>query len=232
MTRRRKLIIGILVVLLVGSLAAAFWPEKPEPVYKGRKLSEWITPVRWEGLSPECTEALEAFGTNSIPYYQKWMAYRPGLLKKAESKLTAKTRQWFHVDWLRRDMKNDRAWGAVYALRHLGERAEVVIPQLLANATNFETVDLYSTSAQGPLVAMETLPCIGRRGRAVFLSLMTNQDVRIRIMAVTAACACYDTSVVTQLKSSLQDPDWAVRIFATNAFEKNQRNFRRGIDEQ
>jgi hypothetical protein len=35
--RRRNLILGMLALVLCGVLAVMLWPEKPEPVYKGKK---------------------------------------------------------------------------------------------------------------------------------------------------------------------------------------------------
>src|SRR3954471_20749245 len=75
MRRSRKVIIGILAFVVVAVLAAAFWPEKPEPVYKGKKLSECVIST---GTSPELfvnREALREIGTNGIPFYLKWIRY-------------------------------------------------------------------------------------------------------------------------------------------------------------
>src|SRR4051812_20035075 len=66
--RRRKAIIGIVVLVVCAVLAVVFWPEKPEPVYKGKKLSEWFDAMRVRGgFTPEIIEALQAIGTNAIP---------------------------------------------------------------------------------------------------------------------------------------------------------------------
>jgi hypothetical protein len=73
--RRRKVIIGILALVACGILAAAFCPEKPEPVYKGKKLSEWVQVLCETNASSrpvatrnEAQEAIVAFGTNAIPF--------------------------------------------------------------------------------------------------------------------------------------------------------------------
>src|SRR4051812_6257679 len=75
MTKRRKAIVGILALVLCGLLAVVFWPEKPEPVYKGRKLSEWMISL---GMSQELfinREAIREIGTNGIPFYLEWSRF-------------------------------------------------------------------------------------------------------------------------------------------------------------
>src|SRR3954470_23606718 len=71
--RRPNIIIGIVVLVVCGTLAGMFWPEKqmPEPVYKGKKLSEWVRAVAIAemGWSKEENEAIQAFGTNAVPFY-------------------------------------------------------------------------------------------------------------------------------------------------------------------
>src|SRR3954470_2220052 len=112
--RRPNIIIGILAVVVCGVLlAVAFWPEKemPEPVYKGKKLSEWLEqsaaqvalPMRFPTGTPRgknftqaffpgqgSTEALDRIGTNAIPCYLHWISYEPSLLQKMKTYLTAK----------------------------------------------------------------------------------------------------------------------------------------------
>src|SRR3954468_3281451 len=99
--RRRKIILGILALVLCGILAAALWPEPSEPVYKGRKLSEWLMEphksigCRGGGWPVEVKNAISAVGANGIPFYLEWVAYEPGpfvtakiqIAKKAETGL-------------------------------------------------------------------------------------------------------------------------------------------------
>jgi hypothetical protein len=67
---RRKVIVGFLALVICGAVAVVFWPEKPEPRYEGRKLSEWIQGAARQGrfASPDLY-AVQAIGTNGIPYY-------------------------------------------------------------------------------------------------------------------------------------------------------------------
>src|SRR5215212_4893803 len=108
---RRKVILGMLALVPCGILAVLFWPEKPEPVYEGRKLSQWVQGTARKGMftRPD-PNPIEVIGTNGIPYYLQWIRYRPGILKKAELQLAAKSRKWFHFKWTAGDTGAMRAW--------------------------------------------------------------------------------------------------------------------------
>src|SRR3954467_12452352 len=134
--RRRKLIIGILALVLCVVLAFVFWPEKPEPVYKGRKLSEWVMGVKTFAGSSEARLALQSIGTNGIPYYLEWIRYKPSIARRAQFRLADYAHRWLGSQWVPVDRKVDRARGAAHALIMLGERAELAIPQYVAFITN------------------------------------------------------------------------------------------------
>ena len=136
-------IIGTLALVFCGALVVMFWPEKekPEPVYKGRKLSEWVVGLGYDHVyrrdaEAGATYAVDAIGTNGIPYYLDWLQYKMGVMKKAKIKLAAKSFQWFGVALPYKDRETDRAWGACFAFGILGDRAEMAIPQLVFTVTN------------------------------------------------------------------------------------------------
>ena len=88
--RRRKVMIGLLALAGFVVLAVVVWPEKrelSEPVYKGKRLSEWLDQNFMHGAffdAAESANALQAIGTNGIPCYLHWIAYEPNVLKKTE----------------------------------------------------------------------------------------------------------------------------------------------------
>src|SRR5678815_678386 len=130
---RRKIIVAIPLVILCAALVAVFWPEKeiPEPVYEGKKLSEWLDKLgvpQWIG-NRETYVALKAIGTNGIPFYVEWIRYEPGVLWRAKALSAAKSRDWLHVKWYPQDPSAHRAFGAYQALQALGEKAKPAIPQ-------------------------------------------------------------------------------------------------------
>src|SRR3954471_23109933 len=121
---RRKVIIAVPALAACVVLAVVFWPEKPEPVYKGRKLSEWMMDMTSNmGLSAEAKEAVGAIGTNGIPLYWDWMLYKHGFVKRVRFRLGAVCDEWLHVNWYPQRSEEFRAFGARGALRFLREKA-------------------------------------------------------------------------------------------------------------
>jgi hypothetical protein len=221
--RRRKVTIGVLAVVLCAVLVEVFWPEKPEPVYKGRTLSEWVEFRVAKKEVIETSTAIEAVGTNGIPFYVEWIRYEPGFFKVAQTKLAEKARDWLHVKWTPQDPSPDRAYGAYLALRALGERAAPAIPQLLVCATNIST-KIRPPAKQGrgdqSFYGISGLVNIGRPALPAVLSLTTNANPRVRTSAIFVTRAFYGSrSVLAQLRRSLQDPDPGVRAAAKFAIE-------------
>jgi hypothetical protein len=233
--RRRKLIFGILVLMLLGVLAAMLWPEEPEPVYKGRKLSEWLKLRVMKKDVIETSTAIETIGTNGIPFYIEWIRYEPGFFKLAQTKVAEKARDWFHVRWTPQDPYPDRAYGAYLALKALGERAEPAIPQLLACATNIAPrIRPPAKAGRGDQAyyGILSLINIGRPARSAVLSLMTNADARVRAPATFGAREFYGSrSILAQLRSSLKDPDPVVRSAAKSSMEAFENDLNGPIDK-
>lgn len=75
---RRRLILILLAVLLVGGLALLFIGPK-EPTYKGKTLTEWI--FYWPPQALEKREAILAIGTNALPTLLKLVSARDGAIK-------------------------------------------------------------------------------------------------------------------------------------------------------
>src|SRR4051794_23011316 len=106
--RRRRVIIGMLALMLCGILAVVFWPEKPEPIYKGKKLSEWAemagTPnsgayMRIEFLPAPHREAFEAVGSRGIPFYLEWVGYNQSSVIRARMYIAKQCDQRFGCNW-------------------------------------------------------------------------------------------------------------------------------------
>ncbi len=77
MSRRRKKV-AMLAIVVVAAVAVAFvWPREKEPEYKGKKLSQWLRPA-FNGSEPtaDAIEAVRAMGTNALPDLLKKIAYQ------------------------------------------------------------------------------------------------------------------------------------------------------------
>ena len=210
---------------LCGVLAAMCWPKKPEPVYQGRKLSEWLVePVDpATGLdSPGAIEAVLAIGTNGTPVYVQWLAYDgPSFLKKVGFQIAEKTPDWLPLNWLSQDSEFARKQAAFWAIGKLGKDGVAVFQQFLVDERNFERLSREENAS----LATRTVEKMG--GSAVpFLSLlMTNQNPRVRATAIGMFMRMGDTSLMAQIRISLQDSDRRVRSAATNVMRTYDPHF-------
>jgi len=77
------IILGSVVAAVLAVIIIAFWPEKKEPEYRGKKLSEWLPTYdgpevvwrRGDPWTPAGREALRQIGTNAIPCLIRWIRY-------------------------------------------------------------------------------------------------------------------------------------------------------------
>jgi hypothetical protein len=212
--------------MLCAALAAVFWPEKPEPVYNGKKLSEWLDQAAAQnGFDLETTHAIQVIGTNGIPFYLRCLSYRAGLFYRVERTLAVPARRWLNVQWQPGVLETRRALFSYLALMELGERAAPAIPKLLAYAKRAPDPQQPSSMSESQTTVV-LLGYMGRPGMVAYLSLVTNQDARMRAFAIGQAATFYrnfylDPEVATEFKRrSLEDPDLGVRVAATNALKQ------------
>ena len=71
---------------------------------------------------------------------------------------------------------------------------------------------------------MAALGGMGRPGMAAYLSLVTNEDARVRVFAIEqrlifARTLPLDLELAGQFRKSEEDPDYQVRVAATNALK-------------
>lgn len=145
---------------VVAVVTALVWPREREPVYKGKRLSEWIKdcPVHSrlvssarsvvggsQGLVPVQAEtnvhragaqaAVRAIGTNGLPLLVDWIGYeQPGwkaMLARAAFLPQAVRRSSF-VRWLDGEEAQDRSIDALAGLCLLGAGARPAVPELRA----------------------------------------------------------------------------------------------------
>ena len=222
MKRRRNFVLAILFVLLMVGLAVAFRPktEKPEPVYKGRRLSQWAEATEQRRVSAaEMADVIKAMGTNGIPTYIDWIGYSPGAMERAKVYLAAISRRWLHSKWDPSEQYKLRARAGLSALVSLGEKAEPAIPQLVSLAIRFPAPSSsYSAPPDDGWQGFEGLRSIGQPAMPAFLSLMEHGNAEVRAFAIASSQhLLWNTSVLERVKMLLQDPDPKVRTVATKA---------------
>jgi hypothetical protein len=172
---RRKVIIAILAAVVCGVLAVVFWLEEPEPVYKGKKLSEWI--IDEDVQSVERREAILNLGSNAVPFLIKWAGYQPGVVKKMRYYIAKNGRRWFGLAWKPKDKQEELSFAVPEAFLVLGQNSDSAIPQLVAYATN-------SSKPFAMQTAINCLGLMGPSGHPSLLSLMTNETAIVRRAAM------------------------------------------------
>ena len=193
-----------------------FWPEKekPEPIFEGRKLSEWVMDIaddRSSHYGPgKVAEAITAIGTNGMPFYVEWLGYKRSHLKTVELRLADTCNSLLRLSWVPEEPGELLAFGSLKALnvRRMGNGD--CIPALLACSGS-------STNMRKASLAITCLRSIGCPAVPALISLTTNQNSQVRDMAMyhlvrTSA----DDRVIAQVTLLLNHPDPHTRADATN----------------
>ena len=195
MRKRKKLL--ILIPLAVLSLALFVFPARqPEPEYKGRPLSYWLvegnpilddTYPNFQILedylsafrSPVATEAIQAIGTNAIPYYLKWIRYEaPSWRKKLADKLQPQTALSFRIkSWVGINRSDLLAMASGLAIAQLGTNATAATPVLA-------TLILNTNAPKTALRAMRALCYLGTNGLQPLISAIHDPQYSLRSVAV------------------------------------------------
>jgi len=125
MKGRRRILLILAACAVVALLAAVFWPKEREPVYQGKKLSEWLARycVSTDSQVPDrkAEEAILGIGTNALPVLVKWIAREPPDWKKGlvdELERSNKGRLWQRI-WYPAlsDMEaGELIWASAFAL--------------------------------------------------------------------------------------------------------------------
>jgi hypothetical protein len=178
MKRGRRVLLILLGCGLAGVVAALVWPGEREPVYQGKKLSEWLLAYDLGFANdaertflnrsiteehPAADDAIRHLGTNALPCLLRWIKYEPPLWrKKANPALlripVASIRQ--------RLFEGDRlAIDAVCGFKALGSEANPAVPDL-ARLIN----DPRRTESRAR--AMRALMYIGREGFPPLLGVL------------------------------------------------------------
>ncbi len=193
MRRRTKiiLVLGALLLLAVGWVV--FKPEK-EPVYQGKKLSQWILqtlPDPVTGSPPPPAEldaariAIRTIGTEAIPMLLKWISYEEPIWIKEDPNPGDALLGYLdgQLGKLGRRTRTDNlalSWGAVKAFEILGPAAESASPALTGYFQEAKDFDLFRRTAAA-------LTYIAPAATGPFLSsLLSKEDPRLREAAIFA----------------------------------------------
>jgi len=201
-------------VLAVGVLAVV--TREREPVYGGRKLSEWAKMYSESLYLPNGTnqtrqaaEAIREIGTNAIPYLAKWKAYSPSAwqiaLDQQIDRIAPSINSHFHISF--KYEKLGRAHEAFLALIALDNQT---------GGTNKEIDQVMIGDEASRLNAVANFPSL--------MNVLTNGSKSTRLtMTVAYVIGLLGTnasSAVPNLEGLLTDPELEVRRVATNALRR------------
>jgi len=130
--RRVYLILAVMGVVLAGLLVAVFSRER-EPVYGGKRLSEWVEAEWLDRMVPieAATNAIRHIGCQGVPFLLRWIKYESPAWKQkliaAVNQITSRV----NSSWKLSDEKAIcRGDDAMMALIALGPEAADAIPAL------------------------------------------------------------------------------------------------------
>src|SRR5262245_48497011 len=139
--RKRRSILGVFLSVLVLGIVV-FWfanREPAEPVYHGKKLSEWLE-VKTRSMAPvdfqsyeQSADAVRHIGTSALPYLLQWIVYEPTPWKQELIGFASKLPG--NADGLVRTMlyrgRDRRCLQAILGFQMLGSMARDAEPELV-----------------------------------------------------------------------------------------------------
>jgi len=179
--RKRLVTIVIAVLLLVGAALYLFPPSTPEPVYGGRKLSEWLPDYNYATTSERhlrAEDAVRHIGTNALPFLLNWIDYQDTTAmtqaRRAYNEVQHTTRRgrfWYNN-------RKERAYQAAHAIVTLGPEANATVP-LLSRMLTADGDDRSRNAAY-------TLAHLGTNGVPPLQAALTNTNSNVRKVATNA----------------------------------------------
>jgi HEAT repeats len=214
--RRNLQLAALLAVALVSALIwLALRPREPadEPVYEGKRLSEWLTFGRSGYFAPGAEDAIRHIGTNALPTLLQMLRANDSRLKLQFVALAQK-QHFVRLHYVPAAQIN---WEAMSAFRVLGPTAGGAVPGLIKILD-----EKVSDGSQWSVI--DSLGWIGPAASPAAPSLLrTVGDTNARPDArVNAAWALVHIQadpglVVPALIKCLGDPNWTVRMDASES---------------
>lgn len=204
MKRRWKLGLLFVVGLVVG--ATAFVALRPrEPVYQGKRLSEWVK-IYANSTGTDQKHAVLAIrqaGTNALPTLLRMLRSRDSWAKVKLMQLASK-QSLIKFDFT---SEHDRRYLAVFAIQELGPAAKPALPALIELLNNADTTS-YAKDALVPLSAN----FLEREEELLLAASFTNENPEVRENVISLLGGRGGGAVAAALIQRLQETDRGVRL--------------------
>ena len=214
-----KIVLAVVAVALVGVIVWQALSCEREPVYQGKRLSEWLKTYMTANLNQriqaelEAHEAVRRIGTNAIPTLLRMLRAKDSPLKVKLMDL-AERHNIIKVYITAEDWNSE----AVSGFEVLGTNAQSAVPAL----TRIVDQNISPTSRY---YAIQALSGIGPPAAEAVPSLLrcaTDTDPEVRGVAIVALGYIHaePDRVVPVLMNALHDPDSEVRESTLVALER------------
>jgi hypothetical protein len=191
---------------LLALISAAVWPRMREPVYDGKKLSQWLDP--FHPLPAEyVVPAVRQIGTNGLPFLVEWIAVKqtvPAWKAKLRSVSSRNSKFWSKRlnEFLWQTSPEASRMRASRGFEILGERGSPAIPELVRIAQN------------GNLESVVALSHLGKDTLPALMTFATNKTFvlrfeAIRVMGNMGYLWPSGQALVSFLTECLNDPELA-----------------------
>jgi hypothetical protein len=188
--KRRRVILCLSVGVIAIVVFAIWRPDQPrEPVYNGKKLSEWLLQYEYSEVasaeSHEAVIAVRAIGTNSVPCLLGWVQHGYPAWRfqvaLATGKLSNRIRDTSVVRWIIYDKRLLNAELAPFGFRILGPEARSAVPKFREMLNDLPRAEVARRQT-------EALAGLGNDALPVLLNAVTNRAMP-EYIAVLAASA-------------------------------------------
>jgi len=201
-----------------------------EPVYGGKKLSEWVSEYAANSMNdmkPAPTQgavdAIRHIGTNALPFLLKWIRYEPPLWKLKLNRVLNPIMG--RPTWLDTGADNVRSAGATYALIDLSGDAEGLVEGISRLAND-------NMASESRTRAVIVLGGLGKAGLPALVGVLTNEQARavtwspVSVFSATfiGANGHLEPNIargaIPALLHMLKSPHVSIRSSATNALRQ------------
>jgi hypothetical protein len=172
-TRSKRLVLALGCCGVVSLLVSTLWVTegRREPVYNGVTVTEWLRRLFDGGGLPETRQAVQAIGTNAVPYFLEGVTFQRSSWKSnALERLNGfpkRLQPGFLVDWLAESRNTSKFRYAGILAWLLEEKALPAAPELLKAS--------YDPRGSIHLRALDALAVMGTHGYPFLLQAARDQ---------------------------------------------------------
>jgi hypothetical protein len=168
---KRRIIILVTVLILAGVGLYLLPSSTPEPMYGGRKLSDWLADYNFASISERHVRAEDAvrhMGTNALPSLLNWINYKGMGVMTHPREVYNEVQHTIGRGPFWGDRRKERAYQAAYAIATLGGEAKSAVPVLTR---------MLNGDGDRSFLAANALAHLGTNGLPPLLAALMNTNI-------------------------------------------------------